>query len=86
MDSNHEEDDLSDADFTIIVQAGTSTFSLAFNSLLDLDNFMIHKHNGHLIHFDLIKEKVDLCIKVAEDFGFKLADLFKDNVSTCDLN
>jgi len=73
LDPNHEEEDLSDAVFTVIVQAGTS-------------QFLLYKHNGQLVHPETIKAKVSLCKKLAEDMGFQFSNLLKDNVTTCHLN
>ena len=50
------------------------------------DKYMIHKHNGHLLHPDILKEKANFCIKKAEDMAFKFCDLLKDNVNSCSLN
>ncbi len=47
---------------------------------------MLYKHNGQLVHPEIIKGKVALCSKLAEDMAFQFSDLLKENVTSCHLN
>ena len=51
-----------------------------------IDKFLLYKHNGQLVHPEIIKGKVALCAKLAEDMAFQFSNLLKEDVTSCQLN
>ena len=47
---------------------------------------MLYKHNGQLVHPEIIKGKIALCSKLAEDMAFQFSNLLKEDVTSCHLN
>ena len=51
-----------------------------------IGKFLVYKHNGQLIHPEIIKDKISFCKALSIKMSTKLVKLLADNVSSCNLN